>query len=398
MSPFLPCAPGVGLAVVMPTRCLRGPLRVLGVSEPLLGIRGRPFSGGGSDFAAHPIRPANPQLCDRFSGDARNISPWGAINFVNGVNKIKRCKGRGNVPSDSSHSALVIPSNSVRSKHGFPNTLMSAKYRAGHEGRNRKAIDARPPEGLPTAPEVNAWWSEARQWIKQVVKGLLDRTEIEADDVTQSVITKALAALPQFRGDSQFKTWLYRITIRTVADYRNGIRSDTASLDDVNLGQDDTMGPYFEPVAETVDFVCYIHASELLSKLVTSGLQHPRSEIRRRNRRGNCSTVTDESGRRSTKDQQELAAAIQNASAGGTKQTCQYRPEALAARGRAADAPARFAAKITSNPPQVIGPRGNYFLKSEDPAAGTSDTGSVRRGKGKAWIESGNPLQRCFFA
>lgn len=171
------------------------------------------------------------------------------------------------MPSDSSHSALVIPSNSVRSKHGFPNTLMSAKYRAGHEGRNRKAIDARPPEGLPTAPEVNAWWSEARQWIKQVVKGLLDRTEIEADDVTQSVITKALAALPQFRGDSQFKTWLYRITIRTVADYRNGIRSDTASLDDVNLGQDDTMGPYFEPVAETVDFVCYIHASELLSKL-----------------------------------------------------------------------------------------------------------------------------------
>ena len=41
------------------------------------------------------------------------------------------------------------------------------------------------------------------------------REPMEAEDVTQEVMIKAYRALPGFRGDSAFYTWLYRIAINT---------------------------------------------------------------------------------------------------------------------------------------------------------------------------------------
>lgn len=41
----------------------------------------------------------------------------------------------------------------------------------------------------------------------------------EVDDVAQEAFIKAYRALPQFRGDSQFYTWLYRIAINTSKNY-----------------------------------------------------------------------------------------------------------------------------------------------------------------------------------
>ena len=40
-----------------------------------------------------------------------------------------------------------------------------------------------------------------------------------ADDVTQEAFIKAYRALPSFRGDSAFYTWLYRIGINTAKNY-----------------------------------------------------------------------------------------------------------------------------------------------------------------------------------
>src|SRR5690349_12657956 len=37
----------------------------------------------------------------------------------------------------------------------------------------------------------------------------------EAEDIAQEAFIKAYRALPAFRGDSQFYTWLYRIAINT---------------------------------------------------------------------------------------------------------------------------------------------------------------------------------------
>jgi len=41
----------------------------------------------------------------------------------------------------------------------------------------------------------------------------------EAMDVSQEAFIKAYRALPNFRGDSQFYTWLYRIAINTAKNY-----------------------------------------------------------------------------------------------------------------------------------------------------------------------------------
>lgn len=45
------------------------------------------------------------------------------------------------------------------------------------------------------------------------------RDQGEVQDVTQEAFLKAYRALPKFRGDSQFYTWLYRIAVNTAKNY-----------------------------------------------------------------------------------------------------------------------------------------------------------------------------------
>ena len=45
------------------------------------------------------------------------------------------------------------------------------------------------------------------------------RDQSEVEDVTQEAFIKAYRALPAFRGDSAFYTWLYRIGINTAKNY-----------------------------------------------------------------------------------------------------------------------------------------------------------------------------------
>ena len=48
---------------------------------------------------------------------------------------------------------------------------------------------------------------------------ILKRDPAEVEDVTQEAFIKAYRALPSFRGDSAFYTWLYRIAINTAKNY-----------------------------------------------------------------------------------------------------------------------------------------------------------------------------------
>lgn len=45
------------------------------------------------------------------------------------------------------------------------------------------------------------------------------RDSAEVEDVTQEAFIKAYRALPSFRGDSAFYTWLYRIGINTAKNF-----------------------------------------------------------------------------------------------------------------------------------------------------------------------------------
>lgn len=58
------------------------------------------------------------------------------------------------------------------------------------------------------------------------------RDAAEAEDVTQEAFIKAYRALPAFRGESAFYTWLYRIGINTAKNYlvSLGRRPSTSSI------------------------------------------------------------------------------------------------------------------------------------------------------------------------
>jgi RNA polymerase sigma-70 factor (ECF subfamily) len=45
------------------------------------------------------------------------------------------------------------------------------------------------------------------------------RNEAVSDDLTQEIFIKAYFALPKFRGQSEFGTWLYRIGMNHIKDY-----------------------------------------------------------------------------------------------------------------------------------------------------------------------------------
>jgi RNA polymerase sigma-70 factor (ECF subfamily) len=66
--------------------------------------------------------------------------------------------------------------------------------------------------------------------IKLVTRYLRDQAD--AEDVAQEAFIKAYRAIPQFRGDSAFYTWLYRIAINTA---KNAIVSRDRSPIDFDL-------------------------------------------------------------------------------------------------------------------------------------------------------------------
>ena len=104
-----------------------------------------------------------------------------------------------------------------------------------------------------------------RKLIRLLSRFIRDSSEVE--DVAQEAFIKAYRALPNFRGDSAFYTWLYRIGINTAKNYlvAMGRRAPTSTgmdaeeaedlgeselLQDVNTPENQMMS---RQVAETVN-------------------------------------------------------------------------------------------------------------------------------------------------
>jgi RNA polymerase sigma-70 factor (ECF subfamily) len=104
-----------------------------------------------------------------------------------------------------------------------------------------------------------------RKLARLLSRFIRDASEVE--DVTQEAFIKAYRALPSFRGDSAFYTWLYRIGINTAKNYlvamgrraptATGVDSEEAEgteegeqLRDLNTPENQMMS---RQIAETVD-------------------------------------------------------------------------------------------------------------------------------------------------
>lgn len=86
-----------------------------------------------------------------------------------------------------------------------------------------------------------------RKILRLLSRMLRDQSEIE--DVMQEAFIKAYRALPQFRGDSAFYTWLYRIAINTA---RNWMASQARRPSSPSLHQSED-GETFDEIDNLID-------------------------------------------------------------------------------------------------------------------------------------------------
>lgn len=87
----------------------------------------------------------------------------------------------------------------------------------------------------------------------------------EALDVTQETFLKAYRALPNFRGDSQFYTWLYRIAINTA---KNHLASRARRPLQVDLENEDGERIDFTDVEKVIDTPERLLATEQIKSAI----------------------------------------------------------------------------------------------------------------------------------
>jgi len=112
---------------------------------------------------------------------------------------------------------------------------------------NQREVDAqlveRVQQGDQKAFELLVVKYERR--VQRLLSRLV-RDPAEIEDVTQEAFIKAYRALPQFRGESAFYTWLYRIAINTAKNYlaAKGRRPNTVG----EFQNSDDDGEFFDAI------------------------------------------------------------------------------------------------------------------------------------------------------
>lgn len=99
-----------------------------------------------------------------------------------------------------------------------------------------------------------------RKLMRLLSRMVRDTDEIE--DIAQETFIKAYRALPQFRGDAAFYTWLYRIAVNTAKNYLAAKGRGMQTLSDQAMDEED------EPDERLMAQDIGTPESELLSKQV----------------------------------------------------------------------------------------------------------------------------------
>jgi RNA polymerase sigma-70 factor (ECF subfamily) len=100
------------------------------------------------------------------------------------------------------------------------NTVTGPRTEHQHPAPNPPRTGAAPPTELPSgrpspeglAPAFGELYTEHSRAIYYLALRFLGDPD-KAEDATHDVFLKAFRKMDQFRGDSSFRTWLYRITI-----------------------------------------------------------------------------------------------------------------------------------------------------------------------------------------
>ena len=110
-----------------------------------------------------------------------------------------------------------------------------------------------------------------RKIIRLLSRMIRDQNEIE--DVAQEAFIKAYKALPQFRGDSAFYTWLYRIAINTARNWmsqnsrRPSAPNSNVTDNDETFSEIDNLTDSHSPEAEMVSREIAASVNETIESL-----------------------------------------------------------------------------------------------------------------------------------
>ena len=88
--------------------------------------------------------------------------------------------------------------------------------------------------------------------IQRLIGRMVRDTDL-VEDIAQETFIRAYRALPQFRGEAQFYTWLYRIAVNTAKKFLLDLKRTPTVSDRFPAGDDDTdetFRPGMEPISE----------------------------------------------------------------------------------------------------------------------------------------------------
>ena len=88
--------------------------------------------------------------------------------------------------------------------------------------------------------QFDSLYQQYRPMVLQMCRGYMKGDDELAEDLTQEVFINVWNALHKFKGNSSYKTWIYRITVNSCLNYiRNKKESVNIPLDSVDLEKTD---------------------------------------------------------------------------------------------------------------------------------------------------------------
>lgn len=145
---------------------------------------------------------------------------------------------------------------------------------------NEREVDAQLVERVKNGDQ-KAFELLVSKYQRKVLRLLsrLIRDPAEMEDVAQEAFIKAYRALPQFRGESAFYTWLYRIAVNTAKNYlaTQGRRPSTVS--EFQSGED---GEFFDvgDVVEDINTPDAVLQSREIAETVNAAIEALPEDLR----------------------------------------------------------------------------------------------------------------------
>jgi len=86
----------------------------------------------------------------------------------------------------------------------------------------------------------------------------------DAEDATQEILVKAITHLSTFRGESLFRTWLYRIAVNHLLNFKRSRGRERWSFEEYGRELDDTPDAELpDPTAVSADVRLYVHEARI---------------------------------------------------------------------------------------------------------------------------------------